>query len=71
MATLTITDIPDEVVQKLTAAAQSKGQTLEQEAREALSSHYSDRTEVLARIRARWAQLPPTSAAEVAAWHSR
>lgn len=68
MPTLTIRHVPDAVIERLKAVAQSKGHSMEQEVRELLATRYATRTEITERIRKRWKALPHTSEAEVSAW---
>jgi plasmid stability protein len=68
MATITIRHVPDEVVERLKAVAKGKGISMEQEVRELLETRYAAKAEIIERIRQRWEELPPTSAAEVNAW---
>lgn len=68
MATLTIRNLPDDVVARLKAVARVRGRSMEQEVRSLLESRYAPRKAALSRIRARWPDLPPTSAEEVETW---
>jgi antitoxin FitA len=70
MATLTIRDLPDGLIQRLEFAARRKGLSLEEEVRNLLVARYVDKVEVLDRARARWESLPPVSGAEIAGWRS-
>jgi plasmid stability protein len=68
MPTLTIRHVPDVVIERLKAVAQSKGHSMEQEVRELLETRYAARAEITGRIKKRWEDLPYTSEAEVSAW---
>ena len=68
MATLTIRNVPDEVVARLKKVAANKGHSMEQELRELLKTRYPSRGEVLDRVEQRWETLPPVSAEEIDQW---
>ena len=68
MATLTIRNVPDEVVAHLKKVAANKGHSMEQELRELLKTRYPSRAEVLDRVEQRWETLPPVSAEEIDQW---
>jgi antitoxin FitA len=55
MATLTIRNVPDELVNRIKLLAGQKGVSMEQEIRDLLQSRYEQRGAVLERIRQRWA----------------
>src|SRR3954469_25427232 len=56
MPTLTIRNVPDQVVKSLKALARSRRHSMEQELRELLEAHLAERRSVLAQIEAGWAQ---------------
>lgn len=68
MGTLTIRNLPDDLVERLKAAAAAHQRSMEQEVRELLQRRYAPKAEVLARLRSRWGQLPRTSAEDVRQW---
>jgi antitoxin FitA len=68
MATLTIRNVPDEVVERLKKAASIQGRSMEQEVRLLLESRYRNREAVLRRIEERWKDLPKASPEEVESW---
>ena len=68
MATLTIRNVPDEVVTRLKKVAANKGHSMEHELRELLKTRYPARAEVLDRVEANWKNLPPVSAEEIDQW---
>ena len=68
MATLTIRNVPEDVVARLKKVAANKGLSMEQELRELLKTRYPSRAEVLDRVRENWKTLPPVSAEEVDKW---
>ena len=68
MATLTIRNVPDEVVARLKKVAANKGHSMEQELRELLKTRYPARAEVLDRVEENWKNLPPVSAEEIDQW---
>jgi plasmid stability protein len=54
MATLTIRNIPARVVRSLKALAGRNHRSMEQEVRELIADHTSERSSVLEQIEARW-----------------
>ncbi|MEC4815444.1 MAG: hypothetical protein SAK29_19520 [Scytonema sp. PMC 1069.18] len=70
MATITIGNIPDELVERIKRLAGQKGISMEQEVRDLLQKRYGQRDEVLARIRQRVETLPMESESRVQAWKS-
>ncbi|HYO12370.1 MAG TPA: hypothetical protein VE685_04140 [Thermoanaerobaculia bacterium] len=71
MATVTIRDVPDDVIQRLKSDAERRGRSLEEELRSLIESQYrtrEEKKEALARIRERWKDLPETTPEEVKAW---
>ena len=67
MATLTIRNLPADVVSRLKARAASRGISMEEEARRALQQQFRSRGEILQGIAARWKPRGP-SARTVKAW---
>ena len=68
MATLTIRNLDEAMVERLKGAAARRGRSMEQEVRELLEQRYADRQEVLARIEESWRQHPKASREEIASW---
>ena len=68
MATLTIRNVPDDLVERLKATAKRKGLSMEQEVRELLQRSYLSKQEVLTRIRQRWDPKAAPSPEEVQDW---
>lgn len=68
MATLTIRNVPQALVQRLRVVATSNGKSMEQEVRDLLARRFARRGEVVSRIRARWASLPKAKAKDVLKW---
>lgn len=69
MATLTIRNLPPEIVERLKERARRNGRSMEQEARDILGERLAARSELLAEMRTRWAEIAdPPSAAEVNTW---
>ena len=69
MPTLTIRNLPLDVVERLKARARRNGRSMEQEAREILGQFLPDRGETLSAIREfRKTIANPPSAADVDAW---
>jgi plasmid stability protein len=68
MATLTIRNVPDDVVERIKNAAVQKGHSMEQEVRELLEVRFQAKNEALRRIRERWKELPETTPEEIERW---
>lgn len=68
MATLTIRDVPDELVDRIKLFAERKGISIEQEIRDLLQSRYVQRGVVIDRIRRRWNTLPVQPANKLQDW---
>ena len=68
MATLTIRNLPNEVVERLKEAAKRKGKSMEQEVRELLENRYRSRREILEQVEQRWKDLDSPEAEEVETW---
>jgi plasmid stability protein len=68
MATLTIRNLPDELVERLKQSAARRSHSMEQEVRELIEARYAPRIDVLARIEERWQRLPKASAEEIRSW---
>lgn len=68
MATLTIHDVPDELVDRIKRLAEQKGISIEQEIRDLLQSRYVQRRVVIDRIRQRWQTLPVQPASQLQDW---
>jgi antitoxin FitA len=70
MATITIRNISDELVDRIKRMAGQKGISMEQEVRDLLQKRYGQRDEVLARIRQRVEVLPMEAESRVQSWKS-
>jgi plasmid stability protein len=69
MSTLTIRNLPSDVVERLKHHARQHGRSMEQEVRDILSHRFASRSEMLDRVEASWSALPgKPSAAKVDAW---
>jgi len=68
MPTITIRNLPDDVVERIKLRAKNKGRSMEQELRELLVSHYETRENILRRIEERWVELPKTTKEEIDSW---
>jgi antitoxin FitA len=68
MATITIRNVPDGLVERIKVLAGQKGVSMEQEIRDLLHSRYEERGAVLERIRQRWETLPLQSAEPILDW---
>lgn len=71
MPTVTVRNLPEEVVAHIKEAARAHGHSMEQELRETLVHRYGDRPATVQRMRERWEQLPPTSPSEVRHWRDK
>jgi hypothetical protein len=70
MATITIRNISDELVERIKLLAAQKGVSMEQEVRDLLQKRYGQRDEVLTRIRQRAEVLPMEAENRVQSWKS-
>ncbi len=70
MATITIRNIPKDVVERIKIKAKNNGHSMEQEVRELINQHYVNREEILKRIEERWAKLPKASKEELDSWRN-
>lgn len=68
MATITIRNVPDELVNRIKRLAEQKGISMEQEVRDLLQSRYVQRSEVIKRIRQRSQTLPIQKADQLQDW---
>lgn len=69
MATLTVRQVPDRIVEELKRLAERNHRSMEQEVRELLSQTLAERASVIAEIEAHWAHLNRRpSASEVDRW---
>ena len=68
MPTITIRNLPDDVVERIKLRAKNNGRSMEQELRELLISHYETRENILRRIEERWVELPKTTKEEIDSW---
>lgn len=68
MPTLTIPDIPEEVLARLSSAASHNGRSAEEEVRELISRRFATRGEALKRVRSRWDIIPTTPPELVQDW---
>ncbi|HHO56623.1 MAG TPA: Arc family DNA-binding protein [Trueperaceae bacterium] len=68
MPTITIRNLPDDVVERIKLRAKNRGRSMEQELRELLISHYETRENILRRIEERWVELPKTTKEEIDSW---
>lgn len=68
MATVTIRNLPDEVVERIKRSAEGHGRSMEAEVRDLLTRRYRDREAILARIQQRWEKGPRVSVDRIEAW---
>lgn len=71
LATLTIRNLPEELVERLKSAARENGRSMEQEVRTLLQRRYASRGQVLRRIRERWEGLPAVTPEEAERWRGK
>lgn len=71
MGTLTIRNLPDDLIERLKAVAADHRHSMEQEVRTLLEHRYAPRPEVLRRIRARWSHLPAVTPEEIEHWRDQ
>jgi plasmid stability protein len=68
MATITIRNLPDELIGRMKETAATHNRSMEQEVRELLERNYAPGEEVLNRVRERWQELPETAPEETDHW---
>ncbi|WP_009630077.1 MULTISPECIES: hypothetical protein [Cyanophyceae] len=68
MATLTIRNVPEELVDRIKRLAEQKGISMEQEVRDLLQSRYVQRSAAIERIRQRSETLPVQAASQLQEW---
>ena len=71
MATLTIKDIPDELVERIKLKAKASNRSMEQEVLELLEASYPNKDDTIGRIRSRWEGLPKTHQEEMSSWRNK
>ena len=65
MATITIRNVPAQLVDRIKRLAEQKGVSMEQEIRDLLQSRYVQRGAAIDRIRRRWDTLPVQTASQL------
>lgn len=68
MASLTVRNIPDRVLQRIKQLAKGHGHSMEQEVRQILLEKSESRSDLFERIQHRAERLPSPTAGEVDAW---
>ena len=68
MATLTIRNLPEKVVERVKTIAEQNGHSMEKEIRELIQERFAQKGEVLARMKKRWQQRLVPSAKQVNQW---
>jgi plasmid stability protein len=68
MSTITVRNLPNDLVDRIKAAAEKKGRSMEQEVRELLMHRYMPKDDLLQRIRERWKNVDTPTAAEIENW---
>ena len=68
MATLTIRNLSDDLIERLKASAKASNRSMEQEVRELLEARYQEKKQLIKSIKQSWDELPETSAQTMDAW---
>lgn len=68
MATITIRNLPEDLVKRIKSVARSKGYSMERELRELLKARYASRSQILDKARQRWRSLPSVNPEELERW---
>ena len=68
MPTLTIRNVPEDVVARLKKVAANNGRSMEQEIRELLKTRYPSKEAAIASMRESWKTMPPTSQEQADKW---
>lgn len=68
MATLTIRNLPEELVERLREQAKASNRSMEQEVRELLEAKYPKKSDIIEAIRSSWDKLPETPREEMDSW---
>jgi plasmid stability protein len=68
MATITVRNVPEQVVDRIKRASEAEGRSMEAEVRELLGRRYGDRRELLRRAAERRKELPKATAEEIERW---
>ncbi|MBO9480498.1 MULTISPECIES: hypothetical protein [Gammaproteobacteria] len=68
MATLTIRNLPDELIERLKASAKAGNRSMEQEVRELLEARYQQKSDLINAIKNSWKELPETPAKDMDTW---
>ena len=68
MPTITVRNLPDDIVDRLKQVAEAHHRSMEQEVRDLLQRHYGPRQELLRRVQERWDRLPQVTREEVDGW---
>jgi len=70
MPTITIRNLPDDLVERIKSRSKNNGHSMEQELRELLMNTYEPKSEILKRIEERWSRLPKVSKEEIDSWRN-
>ena len=68
MATLTIRNVPEDVVARLKKAAARKDRSMEQEVRELLKIRYLSKEAAIVSMQESWETMPPTPREQADKW---
>ena len=71
MGTLTVRNVPDEVIERVRTSAELNRRSMEQEVRLLLEARFAPKAEVLDRARARWKKTKGPTKEQVEAWRSQ
>ncbi len=68
MPTITIRNLPPDVLRRIKLTAARNGRSMEEEVRAVLRSRYESRAEFVAKIRESWKNMPKTRAEDIERW---
>ena len=68
MATITVRELPEDLVARVKESARRKGHSMEHEIRELLASRYPTKAALFEDIRESWKTMPPSSKEEIDSW---
>lgn len=68
MSTITIRNLPEEIVERMKSSASKHGVSMEKEIRDTLKTHYMIKEEVVQRVRERQLEYPQPDAKDIEKW---
>ncbi len=71
MATLTIRNLPDDLIERLKASAKAGHRSMEQEVRELLEACYQQKSDLINAIKNSWKELPESPAKDMDTWRNK